>query len=144
MWQHVRLSEQIRPRDTLACCWDVKQPSNQPTSKRPRWSGWKVGGLKMREMRGWLPGRVMQVRRYPAYPAGSCKSDGTLPTRPGHASQTVPCLPGRVMQVRRYPAYPAGSCKSDGTLPTRLGHASQTVPGRVMQVRRYPAGGLPS
>ena len=25
VWQHVRLSVQIRPRDTLACCWDVKQ-----------------------------------------------------------------------------------------------------------------------
>ena len=30
MWQHVKLSEQIRPRDTLACCWDVKQASKQP------------------------------------------------------------------------------------------------------------------
>ena len=28
MWQHVQLSEQIRPCDTLACCWDVKQPTN--------------------------------------------------------------------------------------------------------------------
>ena len=28
MWQHVKLSEQIRPRDTLTCCWDVKQPTN--------------------------------------------------------------------------------------------------------------------
>ena len=27
--QHVKLSEQIRPRDTLACCWDVKQPTNK-------------------------------------------------------------------------------------------------------------------
>ena len=27
MWQHVKLSEQIR--DTLACCWDVKQPTNK-------------------------------------------------------------------------------------------------------------------
>ena len=25
VWQHVQLSEQIRPRDTLACCWDVEQ-----------------------------------------------------------------------------------------------------------------------
>ena len=25
VWQHVKLSEQIRPWDTLACCWDVKQ-----------------------------------------------------------------------------------------------------------------------
>ena len=31
VWQHVKLSEQIRPWDTLACCWDVKQPTNQPT-----------------------------------------------------------------------------------------------------------------
>ena len=32
MWQHVKLSEQIRPWDTLACCWDVKQPTNKQTS----------------------------------------------------------------------------------------------------------------
>ena len=29
MWQHVTLSEQIRPRDAPACCWDVKQPTNK-------------------------------------------------------------------------------------------------------------------
>ena len=28
VWQHVKLSEQVRPGDTLACCWDVKQPTN--------------------------------------------------------------------------------------------------------------------
>ena len=28
MWQHVNLSEQIGPWDTLTCCWDVKQPTN--------------------------------------------------------------------------------------------------------------------
>ena len=32
MWQHVKLSEQIRPCDTLACCWDVKQPTNKQTN----------------------------------------------------------------------------------------------------------------
>ena len=32
MWQHVKLSEQIRPWGTLACCWDVKQPSNNYAS----------------------------------------------------------------------------------------------------------------
>ena len=26
-----KLSEQIRPWDTLACCWDVKQPTNKQT-----------------------------------------------------------------------------------------------------------------
>ena len=29
MWQHVKLSEQIRPWDTPAYCWDVKQPTNK-------------------------------------------------------------------------------------------------------------------
>ena len=28
VWQHVKLSEQIHPWDTIACCWDVKQPTN--------------------------------------------------------------------------------------------------------------------
>ena len=28
VWQHVQLSEQIHPWDTLACCWDIKQPTN--------------------------------------------------------------------------------------------------------------------
>ena len=27
VWQHVKLFEQIRPRDALACCRDVKQPT---------------------------------------------------------------------------------------------------------------------
>ena len=34
MWQHVKFSEQIRSWDTLACCWDVKQPTNQPTNNQ--------------------------------------------------------------------------------------------------------------
>ena len=29
VWQHINFSEQIRPWDTLACCWDVKQPTNK-------------------------------------------------------------------------------------------------------------------
>ena len=32
VWQHVKLSEQIRPWDTLTCCWDVKQPPNNNNS----------------------------------------------------------------------------------------------------------------
>ena len=39
MWQHVKLSEQIRPRDTLACCWDVKQPTNKQTHTTPHHTG---------------------------------------------------------------------------------------------------------
>ena len=32
MWQHIKLPEQIRPWDTLACRWDVKQPTNKQTA----------------------------------------------------------------------------------------------------------------
>ena len=39
VWQRAKLSEQIRPRDTLACCWDVKQASKQPTTRTTRWCG---------------------------------------------------------------------------------------------------------
>ena len=28
VWRHIKLSVQIHPWDTLACCWDVKQPTN--------------------------------------------------------------------------------------------------------------------
>ena len=28
VWQHVNLSEQNRPWDTLACCWAVRQPTS--------------------------------------------------------------------------------------------------------------------
>ena len=34
VWQHVKLSVQIRPWDTLACCWDVKQPTNKHCASR--------------------------------------------------------------------------------------------------------------
>ena len=30
VWQHVQLSEQVRPWDTLTCWWDVKQPPTHP------------------------------------------------------------------------------------------------------------------
>ena len=33
VWQHVKLSEQIRPWDTLACCWDVKQHYHCPLTQ---------------------------------------------------------------------------------------------------------------
>ena len=34
VWQHAHLSEQIRPWDTLACCWDVKQATNKQLQPR--------------------------------------------------------------------------------------------------------------
>ena len=35
MWQHIQLSEQIRLQDTLACCYDVKLPTNNNINTRP-------------------------------------------------------------------------------------------------------------
>ena len=34
VWQHVKLSKLIRPWDTLTCCWDVKQPTNNISPDR--------------------------------------------------------------------------------------------------------------
>ena len=31
VWQHVKLSEQIPPWDTLACCWGIKQATKKQT-----------------------------------------------------------------------------------------------------------------
>ena len=43
VWQHVKLSEQIGPWDTLACCRDVKQPTNKlpKTGSVMTWM-WKI------------------------------------------------------------------------------------------------------
>ena len=46
VWQHVKFSEQIRPWDTLACCWDVKQPTNKQTV-------WRGGGCNKGREKGW-------------------------------------------------------------------------------------------
>ena len=34
VWQHVQLPEQVRPRDTPACCWDVEQPTHNNTFRQ--------------------------------------------------------------------------------------------------------------
>ena len=33
VWQYVHLSEELRPRDTLVCWWDVKHPKNKQTGR---------------------------------------------------------------------------------------------------------------
>ena len=69
MRQHVQLSEQIRPCETLACCWDVQQPANKPPTetisvaprlKRPHWD-WQTRVLTPLSPVGLLPGRVIPV-----------------------------------------------------------------------------------
>ena len=42
MWQHVKLSEQIRLNDILACCWDIKHATNNSI---PYKSDFKIGML---------------------------------------------------------------------------------------------------
>ena len=46
VWQHVKLSVQIRPWDTLACCWDDKQPTNKTNCPGPdEDAGTKLAGV---------------------------------------------------------------------------------------------------
>ena len=44
-------NQQTCTRDTLACCWDVKQPTNQPTNL---YSGGRKGGSSSAEMFAWV------------------------------------------------------------------------------------------
>ena len=53
--EHVKLSEQIRPWDTLACCWDVKQPTNKQTLVN--WKNGVKGGMLTWGSFGELEGR---------------------------------------------------------------------------------------
>ena len=52
VWHHVQLSKQIRPWDTLACFWDVKQASNPSVWKEKR-CGKSPAGVHL-----CCPGRV--------------------------------------------------------------------------------------
>ena len=46
VWQHVKLSEQTRSWDTLACCWDVKQPTNNNShGAKPHPAEWLAGSV---------------------------------------------------------------------------------------------------
>ena len=42
VWQHVNLSKQIGPWDTLACCWNGRKPTNQQHRKQMGLYHWKT------------------------------------------------------------------------------------------------------
>ena len=63
VWQHMILSEQICPWDTLACCWDVKQPTNNDHFSRDqcffymdRWWYTCLVTSMVLTLTSWLPG----------------------------------------------------------------------------------------
>ena len=64
VWQYVKLSEQIRPWDTLACCWDVKQPTTKKKKKKN------------------FPGSYFQARRVQLEDDGVCQA-----VPPGHVGR---------------------------------------------------------
>ena len=58
MWEYIHLSKQICPWDTLACCWDTKQPTNCNNNLHTM-----IGGnLKTRPAGGWR-WKSMKIRR---------------------------------------------------------------------------------
>ena len=61
VWQHIKLSEQIRPWDTLACCWDDKQPTNKQTLFPPKGSRVSSWQLTRRNARNNIPVHNIQV-----------------------------------------------------------------------------------
>ena len=81
MWQHAKLSEQIRPWNTLACCWYVKQPTSKQTSQPSLWYAHGTHGTvrlltterKLFETVFWAPfvGTLL-VPHFPIKPKGNC------------------------------------------------------------------------
>ena len=92
VWQHVKSSEQIRPWNTLACNWDVKQPTNNnifqmllhPVLSAIQCCYWLVYCVSC----GW--------RAQPISVSLSCPSviDQYLTVPPGYAAATAE-VPGR-------------------------------------------------
>ena len=53
VWQYVKLSEQICPWNTLACCWDIKQPTNNISPTHSILTpGWPVLALTVQHQMG--------------------------------------------------------------------------------------------
>ena len=61
VWQLRKSSEQICPWDTLACCWDIKQPTNKQTLWHVNETNWKLGQMKGQVGRGVGGGVGMEV-----------------------------------------------------------------------------------
>ena len=76
MWQHVELSEQIRPWDTLACCWDVKQPTNNKQTD-PRLSGHPITQTSWRTH----PTLKSTITYWTKFPDGSTPSGDSIEKR---------------------------------------------------------------
>ena len=135
MWQLVKLSEQIRPGDTLACCWDVKQPTNKHSPKMP-------AGIQASNNRPPLlsvlcsldtqvlfstPGRVQGLVLYPWYDSRSC-------SLPLVGSQVFCSTPGRIQCLVLYPWYDSRS----SALPLVGSQVFCSTPGMIQGLVLYP------
>ena len=77
VWQHVKLSEQIRPWDTLACYWDIKQPTNNTAS---------LSALQL----DYTPPHNIALQHRTAPPHWCCTCHHIMP--PHHATTQYHCM----------------------------------------------------
>ena len=49
-WQQVKLSSQIHPWDTVACCWDLKQPTDNKQQQLANHARKRVSGYGMKQL----------------------------------------------------------------------------------------------
>ena len=124
VWQHVKLSEQICSWDTLACCWDVKQPTNKTNNpEKSLWHKQKLNSgsstpeadaLITRPMRRSnyilkTPKLKLQVRIMPTFQHGGMYYDlkGTMLTprlfiTPSSSDSVLLCWPAFYFLTERY------------------------------------------
>ena len=102
VWQHVNLSEQIGRWDTLACCWNVKQPTTATTGFANTTSLSPIESSR-------LVGRVVKASVFRAADLGSI---------PAFA---VDLFPGRVIPMTSTLALPRLPCQVPGAIGSALG-----------------------
>ena len=62
VWQYVKLSEQICPWDTLACCWDVKQPTNKQTAEYLHHPSWVFRDLGHQDILTLISSQTVEIQ----------------------------------------------------------------------------------
>ena len=116
VWQHVKLSEQICPWDTPACCWNIKQPTNKLTEPDLPEHSWVFVASSLRCTHQQSPGWPVTL------------PEGTLP----HAYQSYSSMPHF-----HFPPSGCGNNAPEKWTGVMYGHTFQNT-NQVLQFRiRY-------
>ena len=128
VWQHVKLSGRIW--DTLACCWDVKQPTIK-NIRQGRRESISVSVRSWGESLTTTPQRRWMVRAKYTHPAwrNSCLSMQFTPSSVGRASGAITAHTGRMLGTRAFHKVRKNTDASSFTRATFFAVCAETLQG---------------